>query len=407
MGPYYSNGAAKLRPACIVQPQSADEVARAVKMLAADRRTKFAVRSDGCSFWPNNNIEDGVTYHEEEDTVSIGTGARWGEVYGYLENYGRTVGGGREATGATTSFSGRFGLTCDQVIRFEVVLANGDIVLAEEGGDEHQDLLVALRGGGSNFGLWGGGRVFSTADVVIGEVARSFVDITNNIARDPDTALICMVANLEPGQKKPVVVASLCANLAGVENPPILEEWLSFPTVLDLCKKETTLLEVMASTKQRPGYHCMWFTLTFHNSAFIMFQAVALHAELVAKLEAHITEGSFISQCLFSANVLGNESQDRDGILWSGHVMVPTPDLEKWAYPHVCKCYEDLRDFAESEEGLLPRIPANYADPDQKVLQSYGPDNVRFMHEVANRYDPAGVFQSICPGGFKISAVDD
>ncbi|KAM7206074.1 hypothetical protein V8F20_002856 [Naviculisporaceae sp. PSN 640] len=248
--------------------------------------------------------------------------------------------------------------------------------------------------------------------------------------RDPDTAIICIIANLEPGL--PAVVASLCVNLAGVENPPILERWLKFPTLLDLFKKETSLLELMATTKQRPGYHCIWFTLTFHNSASIILKAVELYNKLGAKLDAHISDKDYISQCCFQPlpryrdhrnskstnaqshnpkkiNVLGHETQlkDHDGILWTGHVSVQTAEQEKWAYPHVREWYEGLRDFAESQGGLLPWIPANYADPAQKVLQSYGPENVRFIREVANRYDPAGVFQTLCPGGFKISAVEE
>ncbi|KAM7206082.1 putative FAD oxidase [Naviculisporaceae sp. PSN 640] len=208
---YYSNRS-KLKPACILRPQSADDVARAIKSLAAGEH-KFAVRSGGCNFWPSNNIDGGVTidlglldtieYHEEQDTVSIGPGARWGQVYEYLQRYDRTVGGGRETSvgvgglvlgGGNNLFSGRYGLTCDQVVEFEVVLASGDIVIAKEGGD-HRDLLVALRGGGSNFGVvtkitmqaipcgsvWGGGRVFSTD--VITEVASSLVEITSNIAQ--------------------------------------------------------------------------------------------------------------------------------------------------------------------------------------------------------------------------------
>ncbi|KAK4206111.1 putative fad binding domain protein [Rhypophila decipiens] len=212
-GSYYSNSA-KLRPVCILQPQSTSEVAEAVKTLVAGRH-HFAVRSGGCNFWPSNNIDDGVTidlnlldaieYDKEADTVSIGPGARWGQVYEELEKYDRTVGGGRETSvgvgglvlsGGNNFFSGGHGLTCDQAIAFEVVLANGDIVLAKEGA-EHGDLLIALRGGGSNFGVvtritmrtipcglvWGGGRVFST-EVMFADAAKSLVEITDSIAED-------------------------------------------------------------------------------------------------------------------------------------------------------------------------------------------------------------------------------
>lgn len=45
----------------------------------------------------------------------------------------------------------------------------------------------------------------------------------------------------------------------------------------------------------------------------------------------------------------------------------------------------------------------NYADGWQHPLGSYGKANVQFMKQVAEKYDPNGVFQKLVPGGFKIS----
>ena len=106
---YWSNSA-KITPACIVQPQSAEEVAIADKALVAAGQ-KFAVRSGGHTNWAgSNNIKDGVTidlvrlnktvYNADTETASIGPGCRWREVYAELDKHGRAAAGGRHVVGA-------------------------------------------------------------------------------------------------------------------------------------------------------------------------------------------------------------------------------------------------------------------------------------------------------------------
>jgi FAD/FMN-containing dehydrogenase len=48
-------------------------------------------------------------------------------------------------------FSRKHGLTCDQFVSLELVLASGEVI--EVSADEHPDLFWALRGGGGNFGV--------------------------------------------------------------------------------------------------------------------------------------------------------------------------------------------------------------------------------------------------------------
>lgn len=54
----------------------------------------------------------------------------------------------------------------------------------------------------------------------------------------------------------------------------------------------------------------------------------------------------------------------------------------------------------------LTQVYLNYADPSQDPLASYGEENVKFMKKVAAEYDAPGVFQTLCPGGFKLSKVE-
>lgn len=165
----------------------------------------------------------------------------------------------------------------------------------------------------------------------------------------------------------------------------------------------------------------IWFTLCLKNDASLLMKAVELHDNLVEQMQDHIKDGDFKTQCVFQplplafikrssemgGNVLGLEQHDSDGVIWGFHVMVRTPELELWTLPRVRRVHDGLREFAQSTGGLLNWTTANYAHPTQEVFRSYGKKNVEKIREVAARYDPEGVFQYLCPGGFKISAVQD
>lgn len=166
---------------------------------------------------------------------------------------------------------------------------------------------------------------------------------------------------------------------------------------------------------------CNWFTLCFKNDASIILRAGELHDALVQDMQGHVEGGDFKIQSVFQAlplsfirrssaaggNVLGLEQHDSDGIIWAFHVLVRTPELEAWAFPRSHDVYRGVRDYAASIGGLLNWVSGSYAHPTQGVFQSYGKDNLRFLKEVAAKYDPDGVFQNLCPSGFKISAVDE
>jgi FAD/FMN-containing dehydrogenase len=99
-------------------------------------------------------------YNPETKVASIGTGARWGEVYSELQEHQVGVTGGRQSpvgVGGLTLGGGvgwttpRTGFACDNVVNYEVVLASGEIVNANA--SCHSDLWRALKGGSSNFGI--------------------------------------------------------------------------------------------------------------------------------------------------------------------------------------------------------------------------------------------------------------
>jgi hypothetical protein len=194
-----------------------------VKVLTAVSLLKpcqFAVRSGGHTPIPGfNNVDDGVTidllymngttYNADTQLASISPAARWGSVYSALEPLGRMVPGGRGSTvgvggfllgGGISHYAKRFGLSCDNVANFQVVLADGRIVNANQ--STNSDLFTALKGGSGNFGivtrydmttfqseyLWGG--IVTWPASTVNQHFQSLVNFGLNKYGDPNAALI-------------------------------------------------------------------------------------------------------------------------------------------------------------------------------------------------------------------------
>jgi hypothetical protein len=140
---------------------------------------------------------------------------------------------------------------------------------------------------------------------------------------------------------------------------------------------------------------------------------------LVEEIKAVISDGDFWTQCLFQplpsligrasakagGNAMGVERQTQNGLLFQAAAMVRTPEQEAFAYSKIKAWIQAVKDFAATiEGGNLEWTYLNYADSSQDPLASYGIENVKKLRQVAAKYDPEGVFQKLCPGGFKLSA---
>ncbi|KAK3334087.1 hypothetical protein B0T19DRAFT_449329 [Cercophora scortea] len=154
---------------CVLKAGSAADVASALKIINATQ-TPFAVMSGGHASNPGFSSTKGVhislaglnqiVLSADSSTIEIGMGNHWTDVYSALDGTGVNVVGGRvpgPGVGGFTLGGGyswktnQFGLTCDTVKRYSIVLPNGTITQASA--TQNPSLFFALKGGQNRFGI--------------------------------------------------------------------------------------------------------------------------------------------------------------------------------------------------------------------------------------------------------------
>jgi FAD/FMN-containing dehydrogenase len=215
------------RPALIARCATTADVAAAVR-FARENDLVTAVRSGGHSVSGLSVCEGGIVIDlgglkridvdPGAKTVRAGGGVLWGELDAATQAHGLHTPGGRVTTTGIGGFttgggygwtSSKHGLTCDNLISAEVVLADGSVVIASE--QENPDLFWGIRGGGGNFGIVTEFelRLHELGPIVLaglalwpldraGEVLRAWRDYVDGAPDELSTACVVVTAPPEP-----------------------------------------------------------------------------------------------------------------------------------------------------------------------------------------------------------------
>ena len=157
------------RPALIVRCTDVADVQAALK-FATEHGLRLAIRGGGHNGGGLGSVDgglvidlgpmNGVRVDPRAKTVRVEGGATWGQVDHATHAFGLAVPSGIISTtgvggltlgGGLGHLTRKYGLTIDNLLEADVVLASGELVTASE--EQHPDLFWAIRGGGGNFGI--------------------------------------------------------------------------------------------------------------------------------------------------------------------------------------------------------------------------------------------------------------
>ncbi|KAH8722685.1 hypothetical protein GQ44DRAFT_621980 [Phaeosphaeriaceae sp. PMI808] len=445
-GAYFTQFEIALKPAAIARPTSVAEVSALIKKLRpqlVSQETYLAVKGTGHTpFAGSANIADGITVElrglkgvhlaEDKSHATISVGETWGSVYEELEKSGVTAPGGRVGRvgvgglvlgGGMSFFSTKRGFACDSVLDFEVVLASGEVVHANS--QENVDLFVSLKGGLNNFGIvtsfkmktfpsgpmWGGVAYYMPD--AFGPLMEATVEFVQN-ETDEDTHIMSS-AGYAFGNN---VVTCCMYHTKGEAKAPALQRFTSLPhqiegyaslrtsTHIDMCNE--------LSKFTADGVRSFYATITIKPNAALMNDLHKIWLDTLEPLKS--AEGFIFSLGYFpltkalleNSKLAGSNAKDIDPADGPLFVVMINPtwnsadDDER-----IHKAVEDLLvKFKQvaNEKGLLHRyLFTNYAYQKEDALAGYGPESVKRMKKVSEKYDPERIFQKAVPGGFKLA----
>jgi FAD/FMN-containing dehydrogenase/DNA-binding HxlR family transcriptional regulator len=420
------NGAIDRRPAFIAGCRSPDDVASALR-FARERGLPVAVRSGGHGVAGTSVCDDGVVIDlsamkaiqvdPQARTARAGAGLLWGELDAATQVFGlATTGGTMSQTGiAGLTLGGgigwlmrRHGLTVDNLLSVDVVLADGRTVTADE--HEHPDLFWAIRGGGGNFGVvtsftyrlhpvgpevLAGPVIWALEDAP--EVLRFYREFADKAPREVNTVVamrkapplpflpvelherpVCIVAMLSLGD--PVKAERAIAPMRGFGRP-----------LLDMVNPRLyTGLQSIFDAGVPHGWHYYWKsaevgpledpiidTMVEHSwqlrspwSYMVMFQLGGAVADVGEDATAYSNRPA-----AHNVNVNG---------VWLPHQPIGDHETE-WT-----------RAFSAALEPHQTGVYLNFLDRDdqERVRTAFGDDTYRRLGEIKGRYDPENVFRA-------------
>jgi len=411
-------------PALVARCACTEDVVAAVD-FARQNGLLLAVRSGGHSVAGNSTCDGGIVIDlrgldsievdPEAKTARAGGGVTWGEFDAATQEHALHTPGGRVTTTGIGGFttgggygwtSSKYGLTSDNLISAEVVLADATVVRCSE--RENPDLFWGIRGGGGNFGIVTEFelRLHELGPIVMAglalwpsarghEVMRAWRDIADAAPDELSTAAVFITAPPEefvPDHLKGETVLGVAAMYVGDvgDGERAVQPLKDLAPEVDLIQPMPyTAFQAIVDASTPPGMRSYWRGEYMNRLTDEAIEVFAAHApELVAA-------GAPLTQTLFFR--LGQAVKDvpDDATAFSHH------DAEYMFHP-ICiwsDPADDERMIAASRALCAAMRPyttgAAYLNftAEDRVREAFGADKYARLVALKDRYDPGNLFR--------------
>lgn len=354
--------------------------------------------------------------------------------------------------GGLSNFSPQRGFACDNILDYEVVLANGDVVHANE--SSNSDLWIALRGGSNNFGIvtaftarafpqsksWGGMHITDISHAP--KQLEYFYNLVSNPKSDGHTSLEqCLLYHGPRGGVE--MVNNILHSTTPEVNPEALRPFTALAAIHD-STRVSTLSDFTSEVDGECISGARYAKLLTTTRVILSLESISQHTsptDLNLRQLTRTTTFKNNLQILQKAHDLFTRSTPElksiKGIIWALIVQPLGPDITSKSAPlggnslglspddgalviaEISATWDDGADDAAVKSQAKTLVDAldhearvlgvahdyrylNYADRDQDPIGGYGQEVKERLQRVSRKYDPEGLFQRACSGGFKL-----
>lgn len=386
-----------------------------------------------------------VTLSPDRNSVAIGAGCKWIDVSKTLDEQGLAVVGGRNSAvgvggltlgGGLSFFSPRFGFVCSNIIEYEVVLADGTVVTTSE--SSHPALWRALKGGSNNYGIvtrftarsfpqgniWSGFLYLPSCEA--SRVISSLYNFINSRVVDGDSKtrdqhaagpLACFTYLQQLG------IQAIAINLVNTDDSSQAKEWPAcwkgsgFSKLWrfwSTCRSRSLSSATdELSVLNPPGRRQEFVTTTIKNDLATLEAVHKVYREAIDTICKHnikkmswtLVLQPFLPDWAQKGdnNPLGFSSDRDEPLVIVSFTINWAQSQDDEIVQSIAKsAIEEIDAYAETLGTDHRYRYLNYCASWQKPFSGYGEENSKFLKDTSREFDPDGLFQKGCIGGFKL-----